>query len=75
MAIPYLLIGHIGESGTHLRHDAQHFHKLRIDVRRARATQVDIAKRSLSLDDGTALGFDTLLIATGSSPSSPPIDA
>jgi len=73
MAIPYLLIGHIGESGTHLRHDAQHFHKQRIELRRARATQVDVAKRSLSLDDGTALGFDTLLIATGSSPSSPPI--
>jgi NADPH-dependent 2,4-dienoyl-CoA reductase/sulfur reductase-like enzyme len=73
MAIPYLLIGNIGESGTHLRHDGQHFHKLRIDVRRARATQVDAAKRCLALDDGTTLGFDTLLIATGSSPSSPPI--
>ena len=73
MAIPYLLIGHIGESGTHLRHDAQHFQKLRIELRRARAKKVDVAKRSLALDDGTALGFDTLLIATGSSPSSPPI--
>jgi NAD(P)H-nitrite reductase large subunit len=73
MAIPYLLIGHIGESGTHLRHDAQHFQKLRVELRHARATQVDVAKRSLSLDDGTALPFDTLLIATGSSPSSPPI--
>jgi len=73
MAIPYLLIGNIGESGTHLRHDAGHFNKLRIDVRRARATQVDVAKRCLALDDGTTLGFDTLLIATGSSPSSPPI--
>jgi NADPH-dependent 2,4-dienoyl-CoA reductase/sulfur reductase-like enzyme len=73
MAIPYLLIGHIGESGTHLRHDPQHFQKQRIELRRARATQVDVAKRSLSLDDGTALPFDTLLIATGSSPSSPPI--
>ena len=73
MAIPYLLIGHIGESGTHLRHDAQHFQKQRIELRHARATQVDVAKRNLSLDDGTALPFDTLLIATGSSPSSPPI--
>jgi NADPH-dependent 2,4-dienoyl-CoA reductase/sulfur reductase-like enzyme len=73
MAIPYLLIGHIGEPGTHLRHDAQHFQKLRIDIRRARATGVDTARRSVALDDGTALGFDTLLIATGSSPISPPI--
>ena len=73
MAIPYLLIGHIGEPGTHLRHDPQHFQKLRIELRRARATQVDVGKRSLSLDDGSSLPFDTLLIATGSSPSSPPI--
>jgi NAD(P)H-nitrite reductase large subunit len=73
MAIPYLLIGHIGESGTHLRHDPQHFAKLRIDVRRGRAQKVDVAKRSVVLDDGSSLAFDTLLVATGSSPMSPPI--
>jgi NADPH-dependent 2,4-dienoyl-CoA reductase/sulfur reductase-like enzyme len=73
MAIPYLLIGHIGESGTHLRHDPRHFTDLRVDVRRARATAVDTAKRSVTLDDGSTLAFDRLLIATGSSPSSPPI--
>ena len=73
MAIPYLLMGNIGEDGTHLRHDAQHYRKLRIDIRHARATAVDVAKRSLSLDDGSTLAFDTLLIATGSSPMRPPI--
>ncbi|HYN58119.1 MAG TPA: FAD-dependent oxidoreductase [Rubrivivax sp.] len=73
MAIPYLLIGRIGESGTHLRHEAQHFERQRIELRRARATGVDTARRSVALDDGTALDFDTLLIATGSSPSRPPI--
>ncbi len=73
MAIPYLLIGHIGESGTHLRHDPQHYKTLRIDVKRGRAKAVDVKKRSVTLEDGSALSFDTLLIATGSSPSNPPI--
>ena len=73
MAIPYLLIGNIGESGTHLRHDPQHFKTLRIDVRRGRASAVDAKGKRVTLDDGSTLGFDTLLIATGSSPSSPPI--
>ena len=73
MAIPYLLIGNIGESGTHLRHDPQHFKKLRIDVRQGRASAVDTKGRSVTLEDGSRLAFDTLLIATGSSPTSPPI--
>jgi NADPH-dependent 2,4-dienoyl-CoA reductase/sulfur reductase-like enzyme len=73
MAIPYLLMGNIGEAGTHLRHDDQHFRKLRIGVRRVRATAVDVARRSVALADGGALAFDTLLIATGSSPMRPPI--
>ncbi len=73
MAIPYLLMGNIGEAGTYLRHDAQHYQKLRIELRRARATALDVAKRSLALDDGGTLAFDTLLIATGSSPMRPPI--
>ena len=30
MAIPYLLIGQIGEEGTHLRHTAGHYDALRI---------------------------------------------
>ncbi len=73
MAIPYLLIGNIGEEGTHLRHDAQHFKKHRIDIKRGRAKTVDAKKKSVTLEDGSSLAFDTLLIATGSSPSSPPI--
>ena len=73
MAIPYLLSGSIDEAGTHLRHAARHYQRLRIDVRRARATEVDVAKRSVALADGSTLAFDTLLIATGSSPMRPPI--
>jgi NADPH-dependent 2,4-dienoyl-CoA reductase/sulfur reductase-like enzyme len=73
MAIPYLLIGHVGESGTHLRHDAAHFRDLRIVVKHARCTSVNGAAKSLTLDDGSVLTFDTLLIATGSHPVRPPI--
>jgi NADPH-dependent 2,4-dienoyl-CoA reductase/sulfur reductase-like enzyme len=73
MAIPYLLIGKVGESGTHLRHDPAHFARLGIEVRRARCTAVDGARRSLTLDEGSTITFDKLLIATGSRPVSPPI--
>ncbi|MCU0813812.1 MAG: FAD-dependent oxidoreductase [Burkholderiaceae bacterium] len=74
MAIPYLLIGNVGEDGTHLRHGADHYAKLRIDVRRGvRATGVDTKARTVALDDGGTVPFDRLLIATGSRPASPPI--
>ncbi len=74
MAIPYLLIGNIGEDGTHLRHGADHYAKLRIDVKRGvRATAVDTKARTVALDDGSTVPFDRLLIATGSRPASPPI--
>jgi NADPH-dependent 2,4-dienoyl-CoA reductase/sulfur reductase-like enzyme len=73
MAIPYLLIGNIQEEGTHLRHTSDHFEKLRIELRHARAKAIDTAKREVALDDGSTLAFDRLLIATGSSPVRPPI--
>ncbi len=74
MAIPYLLIGNVGEEGTHLRHGKDHYAKLRIDLKRGvRAKSVDVAKKSVALDDGSTLAYDRLLIATGSSPASPPI--
>jgi NADPH-dependent 2,4-dienoyl-CoA reductase/sulfur reductase-like enzyme len=73
MAIPYLLIGNVKEEGTHLRHGADHYAKLRITLKRARATALDSAARKLTLNDGSTLAYDRLLIATGSSPNKPPI--
>lgn len=73
MAIPYLLIGNVGEDGTHLRHTAGHFESLGIELRRGRAKTLDSVARTVTLEDGSMLGFDRLLIATGSSPMRPPI--
>lgn len=73
MAIPYLLIGNIDERGTYLRKGASHYDELRVRQVRARATAVDSARRTVTLDDGQTLAFDKLLIATGSHPVRPPI--
>jgi NADPH-dependent 2,4-dienoyl-CoA reductase/sulfur reductase-like enzyme len=73
MAIPYLLIGNIGEAGTHLRHANDHYQKLRIELQRGRAVRVDTPARQVTLEDGRTLAYDRLLIATGSSPATPPI--
>ena len=73
MAIPYLLIGKVGEQGTWLRKGDTHFTDLRIDIVQARASKIEAAKRLVHLDNGETLSFDNLLIATGSHPVRPPI--
>ena len=73
MAIPYLLKGQIDEAGTHLRKSPDHFERLRIGLLIARAKSVDAQAHRVHLEDGTALPFDRLLIATGSTPARPPI--
>jgi NADPH-dependent 2,4-dienoyl-CoA reductase/sulfur reductase-like enzyme len=73
MAIPYLLIGNIDERGTYLRKTATHFEDLRISQVKAKVTRVDAAGKTVHLDNGSTLGFDKLLIATGSHPVRPPI--
>jgi NAD(P)H-nitrite reductase large subunit len=73
MALPYLLIGNIGEAGTHLRHGAGHYEAQRITLKRGRAVALDAAARTVKLDSGETLAYDRLLIATGSSPATPPI--
>jgi NAD(P)H-nitrite reductase large subunit len=73
MALPYLLIGNIGEAGTHLRHGAGHYERQRITLKRGRAVSLDTAARTVKLDSGETLAYDRLLITTGSSPATPPI--
>lgn len=73
MAIPYLLIENIEEQGTHLRKTDGHYDNHGIQVLRQRVEKVDAANKSLNLNDGSSISFDKLLIATGSSPVSPPV--
>ena len=73
MAIPYLLIGNIDERGTYLRKNDQHFEQLCVEQVHARAESIDSRAKTIQLDNGQALKFDKLLIATGSRPVRPPI--
>ena len=73
MAIPYLLMGNIDERGTYLRKGASHYADLKISQLQGRAKSVDIATKSIALENGQTLTYDRLLIATGSQPVRPPI--
>jgi NAD(P)H-nitrite reductase large subunit len=73
MAIPYLLMGNIGEPGTYLRKSPSHFQDLRVNVVLARVNAVDVATKTVAFDNGSTAGFDTLLVATGSHPVHPPV--
>lgn len=73
MAIPYLLMRDIDESGTHLRKDPQHLARLNITHRKVRMTGIDIPANRIRLQDGGDLPYDRLLLATGSVPVRPPI--
>jgi NAD(P)H-nitrite reductase large subunit len=73
MAIPYLLHGNIDEAGTHLRKKPGHFIDLGIEQITGRATRIDTARKEVELADGSRLGWDRMLLATGSTPARPPI--
>ncbi len=74
MAIPYLLAGNVGESGTHLRHGEAHFEQLAIDLRQDRVRRVDPANRIAILNNGHEIAYDRLLIATGAHAVKPPVE-
>ena len=69
MAIPYLLSGRIQEAGTHIRPDPGHYDRLGIRLVSGRAGALDSQARTVTLADGRTLGFDRLLVATGSTPA------
>jgi len=74
MAIPYLLAGRIGEEGTWLRPEAGHFDRLGVEQLTGRVEEVDVGQGRIRLAGGTLVGYDRLLVATGSSPVDPPVE-
>ena len=73
MAIPYLLMGNIDETGTYLRKNPTHFAQHNIEVLWAEVATVQAGERTVTLAGGETFAFDTLLVATGSHPVHPPI--
>ncbi len=73
MALPYLLAGHVGEEGTHLRHGEGHYETCGVTLRSGRVAGLSPDEPKLTLEDGESLGFDRLLIATGSTAVRPPV--
>ncbi len=73
MAIPYLLIDNIEEEGTYLRKEETHFSDSAINVVVDTVVSVDPGAHSLALGSGKNMEYDKLLIASGSTPISPPI--
>ena len=73
MSIPQLLSGEIGETATRLRREHDHFARQRIELVSGRAQHISGRTRTVKMDDGSVIPFDTLLIATGAAPRVPPI--
>ena len=73
MAIPYYLVGNIQQEGTYLRKNADHFEKLGITVKHARASAINPEAKSVALSGGDSIGYDKLLVATGATATKPPI--
>lgn len=73
MAIPYLLVEQIDESGTYLRRSDDFYARNRIDVMSMPVSSINPADKVISLSTHDTLDYDRLLIATGSTPVQPPI--
>ena len=75
MAIPYILSGNIDDDGARQRRSHHHLEGLGIRYRHGKALRVHAGPNGglVDLDDNSQLTYDQLLVATGSSPSLPPL--
>lgn len=71
--LPYYLRGKLSYDGLFIRQMDYYARMHAVTAFGARVERVDPAARRLELADGRRLGFDRLLLATGSSPARPPI--
>ena len=74
MALPYLIKKTIEEDGTRIRVSNSHFDDQNIEVLSATVTAVNPEDKQIALADGQTLSYDKLLIATGGTPLTPPIE-
>lgn len=73
MALPYYLANQVSEQHVYIADDAFYNTERVGRIIGNRATKVDPQAKSVTLADGSSLAFDNLLIATGASPTIPPI--
>lgn len=71
--LPYYLRRRLSRDGVFIRQMSDYARLHAATEFGARVERVDPARRELRLADGRRLGFDRLLLATGSSPARPPI--
>ncbi|MCI0518630.1 MAG: FAD-dependent oxidoreductase [Chloroflexi bacterium] len=70
--LPYFLRGKIPFTNLFIRNEG-YFDALDAECIEDRAIRVDAESRQLALESGRTLGYDRLLVASGSSPVKPPI--
>jgi len=74
MAIPYFIKNSIEESGMQIRVSDTHFSDLNISLRHGIVSSIEPADKHIYFENDEPINYDKLLIASGGSPLTPPIE-
>ncbi len=74
MAIPYFIKNSIEESGMQIRVSDTHFSELNINLRHGIVSSIEPADKHICFENDEPVNYDKLLIASGGSPLTPPIE-